>query len=510
MKNHAMQLLLPALTGLLLAASFPQFNQGYLAWVAFIPLLLFVFRAKSVAQALAGGFLAGILQLFPLLIWMPTVLAGYGGLPEALAWIAYSLTAAMLACYPAAVCAAVKFLMKRCGESCFLLFPLVWAVSEYAQSVSPFGGFPWLLTGYSQSGWLGLIQVADLAGVYGISFLIASVNTAAAWPCLRKTRRPAVWAPLVGAGIMVFGCLAYGEMSLRHWGKFRPAFQAAMLQGNLDIDDDQQVLMDKFQRGYVRMADSLGPPAPDLLVLPESPSPVSFENDPAYREMLESLAKRYSLGLVFNNISYRVVQGQERYFNSAYFLDAKGNLAGIYDKIHLVPFGEYIPLKKMFSFVETISKDVGSFAPGSDYRIVHVGQYPANAIICFEAAFPGLVRRFVREGSRLIVNLTNDRWYGNSSAPYQHLAIARWRAIENRRYLLRAANSGITAVIEPTGKIQSPTGILKEAVCRGGFAFIADQTPYTRYGDVFIFLCAIITVLAAIAGMRGSARDIGT
>ncbi len=510
MKNHAMQLLLPALTGLLLAASFPQFNQGYLAWAAFIPLLLFVFRAKSVAQAFAGGFLAGILHLYPLLIWMPTVLAGYGGLPEALAWIAYSLTAAMLACYPAAVCAAVKVLIKRRGEFCFLLFPLVWVVSEYAQSISPFGGFPWLLTGYSQSGRLALIQVADLAGVYGVSFLIVSVNTAAVWLYLQKRLRPAALAPLLGAGILVFGCLVYGEFSLRHWEKFRPAFQVAMLQGNLDIDDAEQVLMDKFQLGYVRMADSLGPPVPDLLVLPESPSPVSFENDPDYREMLESLAKRYPLGLIFNNISYRGAQGQERYFNSAYFLDARGNLAGVYDKIHLVPFGEYIPLKKVFSFVETISKDVGSFAPGSDYCVLHVGQYPANAIICFEAAFPGLVRRFVRQGSRLIVNLTNDRWYGNSSAPYQHLAIARWRAIENRRYLLRAANSGITAVIEPTGKIQSSTGILKEAVCRGGFAFVADQTPYTRYGDVFIFLCAIITVLAAIAGMRGSARDIGT
>jgi apolipoprotein N-acyltransferase len=238
----------------------------------------------------------------------------------------------------------------------------------------------------------------------------------------------------------------------------------------------------------------------DLLILPESPAPIAFQYDPAYRGIFEHLAKRYPLGLIFSNLSYRETGGAEQYFNSAYFLDRNGALEGVYDKMHLVPFGEYIPLKRLFFFAETVTKDVGSFTPGQDYRIVRIGEYPANAIICFEAAFPGLVRRFVQKGSQLIVNLTNDRWYGVSSAPYQHLTIARWRAVENRRYLLRAANSGITAFIEPTGRIQASAGILMQAVVRGRFAFLADQTPYTRYGDVFVFLCAIIVCGIVIYG----------
>jgi apolipoprotein N-acyltransferase len=282
----------------------------------------------------------------------------------------------------------------------------------------------------------------------------------------------------------------YGSVSLRKWEKIRPEYEAAMLQGNLGIEEPEQVLIDKFKNGYARMADRLGPPQVDLLLLPESPSPVAFQYDPAYSRVLEKLARRYALGLVFNNIRYLETAGD--YYNSAYFLDGDGNRTGTYDKIHLVPFGEYIPLKRILSFAETITKDVGGFSPGKNYLVVRMRGRPASAMICFEAVFPGLVRRFVQNGSQLIINLTNDRWYGDSSAPYQHLAIARWRAVENRRYLLRAANSGITALIEPTGRIQSSAGLLQEAVCRGRFAFLAGVTPYTRYGDVFVFLCAII------------------
>lgn len=192
------------------------------------------------------------------------------------------------------------------------------------------------------------------------------------------------------------------------------------------------------------------------------------------------------------------MEGGKRYFNSALFLDGNGVLTGMYDKMHLVPFGEYIPLKHLFSFAEIISKDVGEFHPGRDFRIVEIGDHPANAIICFEAVFPGLVRQFVGKGSQLIVNLTNDGWYGRSAAPYQHLEIARWRAVENRRYLLRATNSGFSAVIEPTGNIQSVTGLMQEGICEGRFAFLSEKTIYTRYGEVLVFLCAIILMGSVI------------
>jgi apolipoprotein N-acyltransferase len=342
---------------------------------------------------------------------------------------------------------------------------------------------------------LHVIQIADITGIYGISFLVILPGTAIYWLFRTKGRSFSNWIPFCIALLLVGVCLAYGAHSLNKWGDLPTKYQAAMLQGNLSYDDPQDVLQEKFQHGYKRMADRVQ--SADLLILPESPSPTFFESNAGYREALEQLAKRFPLGLVFNNVRHAGDNEEWKYFNSAYFVDNSGILEGVYDKIHLVPFGEYLPLASVFSFVQVISKDVGTFTAGTDYRIFAIGQHPANAIICFEAVFPQLVRRFTAKGSQLIINLTNDAWYGNSAAPYQHIAIARLRAVENRRFLLRAANSGISAVIEPSGKIQASTGILREAICEGGFDFIATPTFYSRYGDAFVFLCAIISIAAA-------------
>jgi apolipoprotein N-acyltransferase len=482
---------LPILTGLLFAASFPRIDQGYLAWIAFIPLVVFMLKVRTRRRAFFGGFLSGAMSLSALMIWIPAVLTRYGELPTALAWAAFALMIAMLACYPAVACALTKHLVQRGGDAYILAFPAVWIVMEYAQSLSPFGGLPWNLAGYSQSAYLSLIQFADIAGVFGVSFLLLWTNTALVWFVYHRGARIAC-APLAAALLMIGACFLYGGIMRRHWENATGQYRAAILQGNISYEDPEPILSDMFRRGYVQMADRLGPGGAHLLVLPESPTPVAFQYDASYRTALEELSRRFSFGLIFNNIRSVETDSGWNYFNSAYFLDGSGWLTGIYDKIHLVPFGEYIPLKKLFFFAETITKDVGEFRPGKDYRIVEVGRHPANAIICFEAVFPDLVRRFVNEGSRLIVNLTNDGWYGNSSAPYQHFAIARFRAIENRRYLIRAANTGISAVIEPSGKVQSPTNLLQEAVSRGTFSFIEKKTLYTRYGNVLVFLCAII------------------
>jgi apolipoprotein N-acyltransferase len=489
-----MLLLTSLLTGLLLAASYPQVNQGYLAWVALIPLISYVFKAPTCLRAFWGGLIAGAISLFALMIWIPQVLAHFGGLHTALAWLAFVLLVCLLACYPAAACVLTKYLMMRGGERFFLLFPAVWVLFEYAQSFSPFGGLPWLLTGYTQSDYLGIIQIADITGIYGISFVVLCAGTSTVWLVFKRDKKLLASTPFVAAVLLVVACLLYGKISLNRWESTQGEFSAAMLQGNISYDDPEEALDERFQRGYIQMADSMTREKIDLLVIPESPTPLSILYGSTYQDALAKIAGRYSLGLIFNNVRSEESGDSLRYFNSAYFLDRNGTLTGIYDKMHLVPFGEYIPLKKIFFFIEMISKDVDSFNPGKDYRVLNVGHQPANAIICFEAVFPDLVRRFVRRGSRLIINLTNDAWYGDSAAPYQHLAIARLRAVENRRYLLRATNSGISAIISPSGRIQSSTGLLQEAICKGRFSFLAEKTFYTRYGDVFVFLCAIISL----------------
>src|SRR5438876_577253 len=250
-------------------------------------------------------------------------------------------------------------------------------------------------------------------------------------------------APLALALLLLGGWALYGERMLRRWGSLKPELTAALLQGNLSFEESERELAWKFRDGYARMAERLEGTKVDLLVLPESPTPLMFQFDTVYAGTLRQLAARYSLGMIFNNVTVSYAGGRERYFNSAYFLSRDGVEVGRYDKVHLVPFGEYVPWKSLFFFVESITKDVGDFQPGSNLTTVRLGDHTANALICFEAIFPYLARQFVRRGSNLIVNLTNDGWYGDSAAPYQHLAMARWRAVENRRYMLRAANSGI-------------------------------------------------------------------
>lgn len=487
-----MLLLLPAMAGLMLAACFPGAGQGWLAWVAWVPLILYVAQCRDRRRACAGGGLAGAIAFGILLRWIPETLGRYGGLSPALAWIAYGLMIALLACYPACVCALIKHLLRRWHAPMLLLFPAAWIVMEYAQTFTPLGGLPWLLAGYTQTRFPAMLQIADIAGIYGVSFLVLSVNAGAAW-LVHSRRRPwSAWAPLLAAAALTAGAWFYGTSALRRWDAVQPRYRVAMLQGNLHYEEPQSVLAEKFQQGYVRMADALPPGAADLLLLPESPAPTFFQSDSGYRQSMERLAQRFALGLVLSNINYREADGHMRYFNSAFFLDRRGALTGIYDKMHLVPFGEYIPWERLLFFAETITKDMGSFYPGRDYRIVGMGPHPVHAVICFEAAFPQLVRRFAGRGSRLIINLTNDGWYGLSAAPLQHLAIARVRAIENRRYLLRAANSGISAVITPAGTLQGATGLMQEAVCRGRFDFLAETTFYARYGDLLVFLCAIM------------------
>lgn len=498
--------LLPALAGILAWASFPKVNQGLLAWVALVPLLWYLVQIQKISSAFLGGLATGMVQFLALLYWVPRVLVLYGDLPGPAAWGLFVLMVAILGCYPAAVCALTRYCMNRGGTGFLLVFAPAWVVLEYVRSRFPFGGFPWLLLGYSQTDSLRLLQAADLAGVYGISFLIAWVNTALVWTWLHRRYGRRACGPILSAGVLLTACLAYGSAELRRWDQVRPEYRAALLQGNLSVDEPEPALTEKYKKGYVRMADRLGSAPVDLLILPESPSPVIFQHDRGYRETMQDLAHRFPLGVVFNNIRFSNENGAERYFNSAFFLDQSGIEIGVYDKIHLVPFGEYVPYKRLFFFSQMISRDVGDFQPGDHYLTVPLRGREVNAIICFEAVFPDICREFVHRGSELIINLTNDGWYGNSSAPYQHLAMARWRAVETRRYLLRAANSGITAVIGPAGRIQAQTALFREETAIGSFSFLTGRSFYVRHGSSLFILCVIILFAALFWSLLKGAR----
>jgi apolipoprotein N-acyltransferase len=495
-------LLLPICSGLLQFASFPLPARGYLAWIAFVPLLAFVLLTRGVRSSLWGGSLAGFVSLALILYWIPGVLSRYGGVPVALAWILFIFLAAVMSLYSGAACAFTRYVIERGGHRYLFAFPFVWVVLEYLRGQLIFGGFPWLLTGYSQTDSLRLIQISDITGVYGVSFVITWINAALVWAALRRMQRESASWPVITALLMIPACLLYGEIKIRHWEELKPTRTTVLLQQNLSADEPEPELAEKFQDGYVRMADLVTKIPVDLLVLPEAPTPLSFQHDKTYRDSMRALARRYGLGMVFNNIGYDDHDGKTAYFNSAYFLDHDGTESARYDKIHLVPFGEYIPWRKLFFFAESITKDVTDFSAGSNYTLAPLDGHRGSALVCFEAVFPEISRRFTRDGSELLVNLTNDGWYGRTAAPYQHLAMARWRAVENRRFLLRAANTGISAIVRPTGSLQAVTGLFREEICAGLFAFSDHKSVYARVGDLFVLACAIIVVLLGFLCFR--------
>ena len=457
--------LLPAAAGLLSFISFPQVNAGLAAWIALAPLALVAARAPSIRPAFAAGVIYGVVLYFPLLHWIPPVIVRYGGISGWLAWLLYALLIVVFAAFPGAVTAATGFSVRRLGARALLAFPVFWVAMELARNYIIFGGFPWLQLGYSQTGALGLIQIADLTGVYGVSFLIAWVNAAAAFAIVERRPHGRAIAPLAAGALLVLAALAYG-VGASTAGP--PSLRTAPRPSCRETSPSRS--RRRCSRGsFARATSNLPVPSLrgtiDLAVLPESPAPTLYQHDAGYRDAMRALASRFRLGLIFNNTRVAGSGPDAQYYNSAYVVSARGDDAGRYDKVHLVPFGEYVPLARVFFFAQSITKDVSAFTPGEAVEPISLEGHSVGLSICFESIFPELIRRSTRLGGELLVNLTNDGWYGATAAPYQHLAMARWRAVENRRFLLRAANSGISAVVAPTGRIEARTALFTREVC---------------------------------------------
>jgi apolipoprotein N-acyltransferase len=282
-----------------------------------------------------------------------------------------------------------------------------------------------------------------------------------------------------------------------------------LVQTNIDLEqkwdlESKLALLDELSRLSLRDSGESPLPmsdGPEITVWPETPAPFYFNHDPIFRQRMQKLAGSLSGYLLFGFVDLRTTleSGDPREpYNSVALLSPKGDLIAQYDKMHLVPFGEYVPFGSLFSFVEKISTEAGNFKAGNHLVVATLSRgHKLSPFICYEAIFPELVRRIANEGAEVFVNVTNDGWFGNSSAPLQHLNMARLRAIENHRYLLRAANNGISAVIDPYGRIQKRTHLNERSVLQSGFEFQSHKTLYTRYGDVFSWLCVGITFSVA-------------
>jgi apolipoprotein N-acyltransferase len=366
-------------------------------------------------------------------------------------------------------------------------------------------GFPWCLLGYTQFRNLFLIQAADLVGVYGISFMILLANGLIYRMAFhrhaqekRGLRLEIIGVLLVVAFSLIYGqqCLAGGEPH----GKGRRIIKAAIIQGNIDqsIKWDpayQEMSVDT----YHRLTLSASPFKPDLIVWPETAMPFFFQDNEDLSPRLFEMAKQADAALIFGSPAYKKTQGGTKYYNRVYLLSRHGQFAGYYDKVHLVPFGEYVPYRWLFPFFRHLLHAAGNFASGEEIEPLELTNYSAGILICFEVIFPELARTQTRKGATILVNLTNDAWFGRTSAPYQHLSMAVFRAVENARPMIRAANTGFSAFIGPHGHIMARSHLFKEEVLKRELRLGSPSMSfYTRYGDLFAFVLLVISFLRTL------------
>lgn len=496
------------LSGFLLVLPFPNFGFFPLGWIALVPLLACLVTVRGLGRAGACGGITGLFFFGGLLYWIPGVLVRYGQLHWITASLVYLLMITALASFLAAFGLVQKAALRRYGGGVALaLAPAAWTALELARNYLAVNGFPWGALGYSQVPIVALVQITDVTGIYGVSFLLVAFNGALAHLLLdRGGIRPRV-VPVVAVGVLVVATSAYGWVRLRQ--PAGPAsgdpIRVAAVQGNISLNASDSEISEVFFRDYPRMIDRAAVQGSSLVILPESPNPHFFQSDLLYRRHLVELARRYRVGVLFNNTAYEGPSRNLRYFNSALLVDEEGSLASRYDKVHLVPFGEYVPWRGILTFVTPLVREVSEFSPGRDFTLGTFRGRPFGTFICYEAIFPELVRTFSFRGAEFLINITNDAWFGATAAPEQHFQMVQVRAIENRRYVARAANSGVSGIIAPSGRILARTAIFRQALLVGDLVPYRVKTLYVRHGDVFAWACVGITALA-VAGGAASKR----
>jgi apolipoprotein N-acyltransferase len=498
---HLSDLLGAILSGLLLAAAFPKWDQTYLLAVFLVPLLV-VLKKKSLMSAFWLGLVAGLAYYLALLYWIYHVCHVFGGLPKALAVGVLVLLAAYLSIFRGLWALGVSWAAAR-GLSALWWIPTLWVVLEFAQTYYFFNGFPWELLGNGLYRWPVLLQVADLTGVYGLSFLVALVNVGLFllfFPPRDQTPRRLLHLPLIF--LILVGWVGYGHYRLGALEKeaaLNPKIKVAVVQGNIKQGEKwKKELVEATLERYAQLTGQV--PGARLVIWPETAAPFFFLRTPDLTAQLQEIVKKCDSYLLFGSPAWELTPEGERYFNRAYLLTPQGEVTGHYDKAHLVPYGEYVPAARFFPFINKMVPMIGDFAEGPVGGVVALPEGPLGPLICFESIFPYLSRAQVQNGARLLVNITNDAWFGNTSAPYQHLSMAVLRAVENHVCLARAANTGISAFIGADGRILWQSGLFVPAAQALELPWLPGGSFYSRFGDVFAWICVILVALGLMFG----------
>lgn len=486
----------PLGSAVFLLLAFPRFDLWFFAWFALIPMLLHISRCRSGRESFLSGFTTGMLFFLGLLYWIPRAMVAYGGIPYLLALIALLLCCLILALFFGVFSLVMFRLFRMWGWKAFLLAPFVWTALEFARDHLALTGFPWGTLGTSQA-WFGyMIQIADITGVYGVSFLLVAINTVGLLGLSSQVDRrlKLAWAALVGITflyVMIYAEVRYISFPLKNGQELA----VAGVQGNIREEDGEKRIIRVHNEVYPRMLDQIMAAHPDtrLVIFPENPAPFSYDLDPDYHALLTRMATAHHVSLLINGIHYF---GRNEYSNAVYCIAPSGKLTSIYSKIRLVPFAEYIPFRSLFFFVNSLTREISEFTPGTAPVLAKVDGTPIGVFICYEAIFPELVRQFTADGAQVLVNVTNDAWFGRTAAPWQHFQNIILRAVENRRWTVRVANSGISAIIDPLGRTSQVLPLFERKTLTGKIYALTNQSPYVVIGDTFSWLCVLISLLA--------------
>jgi apolipoprotein N-acyltransferase len=488
--------------------SFPWYDMEWLAWIAFVPLLT-VTRGMRLRSAFIWGWISGCAGYLGILRWIPHTMINYGGVPAPMSYGILLLLAIYVGLYVGVFTVGWTWSAREWSPGTMLLVPALWVALEWIRAQA-FSGFPWASLGYSQYLNRPLIQIAELASVYGVSFALVLGNMIIVQLLYGATQQQwkRVGLPCALAILCLAAIWGYGGWRLHQASTATATDQAdlgiALLQGNIE----QQLKWDQAAREAIfsiyrgLTLEAAADPKVDLIIWPEAATPFFFANDRLFQARQLHLAQDAGRPLLFGSPTYAQDGDQDVMYNSAFLVGPDGMLQGRYDKIHLVPFGEYIPLRRLLFFLDKLVQGIGDFRSGETYTVMAMPQGRFAVLICFEVIFPDLVRHFAQRGAQFLVNITNDAWFGYSPASYQHLSMVVFRAVENRLPVVRAANTGISAVIDATGRIRQQTDLFVRAWIKDRITIAEGRTTfYTRRGDLFAYGCVLLTALALVWGI---------
>jgi apolipoprotein N-acyltransferase len=480
-------------SGVALGLSFPNYNLYLLAWIA-LGMLVLASCGVPLKEAPLYGFLHGQVFYPVCLPWVDTVMRQYGNIDP---WISAAFVG-MIGFVGGLICmifsTGVALASKKSKLLACLLAPFLWTALEFFRTNIPIIGSSWDLSGYPAARSMALLQITSVTGIYGLCFLIAAYGSLLAYAVLADTRR--VWKLAVIVTIVLV-VAALGGPSLIP--SATPHYIAHLVQTNFpqsesypadwlqvhaeDLDQLEQISVDAAHR------------VPGIIIWPEVPAPFTF-TEPPFAQRAELLAREAGNYFLVGVVDWKQdPSGKWLASNSAVLLNPVGQRIYSYNKIHLLPFGEYVPLRGWLTFAKKLTADISDFTPGSQYSIAQLPEGKFGTFICYEAIFPSEVRRFTANGAELLVTISNDGWFGRSSAPEQHMAMARVRAVENRRWLLRDTNNGYTESIDPYGRTAAQLQLDIRGQLDAPYNFRSDLTPYARFGDWFSWLCIIVTIV---------------